>query len=64
MHIGQNDSRIWQDLKVSHLYTTAITSPYDPVRREAMKVLGALVRIGNDEAARALDEIKRRLGHL
>jgi hypothetical protein len=55
----QGTVREWQDKKVSQLYTMAMTARYETVRREVMKVLGILERTGNEEAALAIDDIKK-----
>jgi hypothetical protein len=52
-------SRVWLDPKVHQLYTVAMTSKDVILRRQALKFLGALQRVGNEEAARAIANIKR-----
>lgn len=37
-----------------------MTSPSVTIRREVMKILGARERVGSEEAAIALDEIKKK----
>jgi hypothetical protein len=56
----QDSTRKWHDQKVSQLYTMAMTARYETVRREVMKALGVLERVGSDEAACAIDDIKRQ----
>lgn len=53
----------WHDQKVSRLYEMAMTSRYQEVRREVMKRLGVLERTGCDEAALAIDDIKKHCGN-
>lgn len=56
-------SRNWHDQKVSQLYHMAMMSRYEPIRREVMKVLGILERTGNEEAAWAIEDIKKQAGN-
>jgi hypothetical protein len=56
----QGSTKEWQDQKVSRLYTMALNAKYDIVRREVLKALGALQRVGSKEAACAIDDIKKR----
>gem|GEM_PF-1467248 len=49
----------WRDQRVHQLYTVAITSKYGALRHEAMKFLGALERAGSEDAAKAIDCIKK-----
>jgi hypothetical protein len=58
-----DSKRIWHDPKVSQLHTMAMTARYDSVRREVMKVLGVLERTGNEEAALAIEDIKKNNGN-
>jgi hypothetical protein len=41
----------------------AMMSRYEPIRREVMKVLGILERTGNEEAAWAIEDIKKQAGN-
>jgi hypothetical protein len=56
----QDSMKEWHDPKVSQLYTMAMTARYETVRREVLKALGVLERVGSDEAACAIDDIKRK----
>jgi hypothetical protein len=56
----QDSTRKWHDQRVSQLYNMAMIARYETVRREVLKVLGVLERVGCDEAACAIDDIKRQ----
>lgn len=56
----QGSVKEWRDRKVSQLYTMALAAKYDIVRREILKALGVLQRVGNEEASCAIDDIKKR----
>ncbi len=56
----QGVSREWQDHRVSHLYSMALAAKYESVRKEILKCLGILERVGCEEAAYAIDEIKKQ----
>lgn len=51
--------REWLDPKVHQLYTVAITSKDLILRRQALNFLGALKRAGSEEAAWAIENIKK-----
>jgi hypothetical protein len=53
-------AREWHDQRVSQLYTMAITARYEIIRREVLKSLGALERVGVEEAACAIEDIKKQ----
>jgi hypothetical protein len=56
----QGLDRKWQDHRVSRLYTMALTAKYESVRKEILKALGVLERVGSEEAAYAIDDIKKQ----
>jgi hypothetical protein len=56
----QGSVKEWQDQRVSQLYSMALAAKYDIVRREVLKALGVLQRVGIEEAACAIDDIKKR----
>lgn len=53
-------SRQWHDNQISQLYKVGMSSPSVTIRREVMKILGARKRVGCEEAAIALDDIKKK----
>lgn len=50
----------WSDQRAHHLYSLATTSTDGNMRREALMFLGALERAGSEDAAWAMDVIKKR----
>jgi hypothetical protein len=56
----EDSMKEWHDQRVSQLYTMALAAKYDIVRREVLKALGVLQRVGNEEASCAIDDIKKR----
>jgi hypothetical protein len=52
--------REWSDRRAHHLYSIASTSKDGNIRREALLFLGALERAGIEDAAWAMDIIKKR----
>jgi hypothetical protein len=55
----QGTEREWHDRRVSQLYTMALAAKYEIVRKEVLKALGVLQRVGNEEAACAIEDIKK-----
>ncbi len=54
---GEGNAR-WGDRKVQSIYSLAQKSTQDSVRRELLKILGAMERTGNAEAGEAIHEIR------
>ncbi|MDD1664792.1 MAG: hypothetical protein LUQ32_05515 [Methanomicrobiales archaeon] len=49
----------WSDQRAHHLYSIATTSKDGSLRREALLFLGALQRAGSEDAAWAMNSIKK-----
>ena len=52
--------RAWRDRKVYDLYTLAASSRDRKLRDAAVHFLGALERAGSDDAAWAMDSLKKK----
>jgi hypothetical protein len=52
--------REWRDERAHHLYFLATCSKDRKIRDEAVHFLGALERAGSDDAAWAINSIKKR----
>jgi hypothetical protein len=59
---GGTGSRMkeWSDRRAHQLYSIATTSMNGNMRREALLFLGALERAGSEDAAWAMDSIRRQ----
>ena len=53
------EERVWNDPKIFQLYTLARTSKDVILRRQALKFLGALRHVGNEEATWAMDNLQK-----
>jgi hypothetical protein len=50
----------WRDQRAHHLYSLASSSRDRKIRDEAVLFLGALERAGSDDAAWAMNSLKKR----
>jgi len=54
-------TRVWRDQRAHRLYSLAAGSKDKKIRQEAVFFLGALERAGCDDAAWAMDSIRKRV---
>jgi hypothetical protein len=56
----EDTTKQWRDPRAHHLYALATASKDGNMRREALHFLGALERAGSEDAAWAMDIIRRK----